>query len=219
MIAAFDKKVPCIHESAYIAPNAMVCGDVTVGPDARIMFGAQIIAAGKPITVGARSVVMENAVLRSTVDRALVIGRSCLVGPTAHLVGCTLEEGVFVATGAAIFHGAYLCSGAEVRIRGVVHLKTRLDKDAVVPIGWVAAGDPTRILPPNDHDAIWAAQEPLNFPLTAYGLERSEASVGAVTRRLCERLPKDKLPAEVEDIKGPGYIYARDDTEQKEERR
>jgi len=43
----------------------------------------------------------------------------------------------------------------------------------MVPIGWVAVGDPAHILPPDQHDAIWAIQKPLDFPATAYGLSRS----------------------------------------------
>jgi carbonic anhydrase/acetyltransferase-like protein (isoleucine patch superfamily) len=54
------------------------------------------------------------------------IGSNCLIGPNAHLVGCTLEDCVFVATGVSIFHGAKLDYGAEVRINGVVHLRTSL---------------------------------------------------------------------------------------------
>ena len=45
---------------------------------------------------------------------------------------------MFVATGAAIFHGAVLGRGSEVRVHATVHLRTRLEPGAVVPIGWVA---------------------------------------------------------------------------------
>ena len=61
-----------------------------------------------------------------------------------------------------------------MRINGVVHLKTRLPADATVPIGWVAVGDPAAILPPDQHDRIWAIQEKLDFPQTIFGLARPE---------------------------------------------
>jgi len=77
---------------------------------------------------------------------------------------------------------------SEVRINGVVHLRTELPADATVPIGWVAVGTPATILPPNNHDAIWAIQKPLNFPLTAYGIDRSEASMVNITERMAEFL-------------------------------
>ena len=83
-----------------------------------------------------------------------------------------MGDGCFLATGAALFPGARLGEGAEVRIHVVVHVNTALEAGAVVPIGWVAVGDPARILPPGAHDEIWAVQEGLDFPGTVYGLPR-----------------------------------------------
>ena len=77
-----------------------------------------------------------------------------------------------LATGATVFNGAVVGEGAEVRINGTVHLLTELPPFATVPIGWVAVGRPAEILPPGDHDRIWALQEPLNFPKEVFGLER-----------------------------------------------
>ena len=167
-----------------MAPNAVVCGDVKVGADCRILFGAQVIAEGGSITLGHECIVMENAVLRSTVRHSLRIGNNCLVGPNAHVVGCTIEDEVFIATGAAIFHAAHLGKGSEVRINGVVHLKSRLSPGDTVPIGWVAVGDPATILPPGKHEEIWAIQKPLNFPLTVYGIDRADADMIKITRGL-----------------------------------
>ena len=104
------------------------------------------------------------------------------------MAGCTIEDEVFVATGAAEFHGAQLGKGCEVRINGVVHIKTHVPAGETVPIGWVAVGDPAEILPPEAHDRIWAAQKPLNFPLTVYGIDRSEADMVKITQRLSASL-------------------------------
>jgi carbonic anhydrase/acetyltransferase-like protein (isoleucine patch superfamily) len=188
MLLTHEGRTPLIHPTAYVAPNAMICGDVTVGANCRILFGAQLIAEGGSIAVGDECIVMENAVLRSTARHALRIGSNCLVGPHAHVVGCTIEDQVFIATGAAVFHAAHLGKGCEVRINGVVHLRTRLAPGATVPIGWVAVGDPATLLPASEHDAIWAIQKPLDFPLTAYGFERADADMIKITRRLAESL-------------------------------
>jgi carbonic anhydrase/acetyltransferase-like protein (isoleucine patch superfamily) len=131
---------------------------------------------------------MENAVLRSSHRHPLTIGNNCLIGPNAHVVGCTVEDEVFIATGAAIFHAARLGKGSEVRINGVVHLRSHLAAGQTVPIGWIAVGDPAQLLPPGEHERIWALQKPLNFPLTVYGLDRGEATMEAITRRLSETL-------------------------------
>jgi carbonic anhydrase/acetyltransferase-like protein (isoleucine patch superfamily) len=133
-------------------------------------------------------IVLENAVIRSTMRHLTRIGDYCLVGPNAHLAGCTVQNEVFIATGAAIFHGAFLGARSEIRINGVVHLKTKLPNDTIVSIGWVAVGDPATLLPPDEHEKIWAMQKPLNFPLAVYGIDRSEASMKKVTDRMAQML-------------------------------
>ena len=188
MLLTHAGKSPDIDPDASIAPNAVICGDVRIGPGCRVLFGAQIIAEGGSIHIGNECIIMENAVLRSSARHDLRIGNNCLIGPNTHLVGCTVEDEVFIATGAAVFHAAHLGKGCEVRINGVVHLKTRVAAGATVPIGWVAVGDPAQILPASEHERIWALQEPLNFPLTVYGLERSEASMVKITRGLSATL-------------------------------
>ena len=181
-------KSPVVDPTAYVAPNAVVCGDVTIGPGVRIMFGAQVIAEGGSIKIGRECIVMENAVLRSSAAHPLTIGTNCLVGPNAHVVGSTIENEVFLATGCAVFHGSHIGSGAEVRVNGVVHLKTRVTPGATVPIGWVAVGNPAQVFPASEHEAIWKVQEPLNFPLTVYGFERGDASMTKITQRLSQAL-------------------------------
>jgi len=188
MLITHDGHTPRVHPEATIAPNAVICGDVEIGAGTRVLFGAQVIAEGGSIRIGSECIVMENAVLRSTARHPLRIGDNCLVGPHAHLVGCTVDHEVFIATGASIFHGAHLSRGCEVRINAVVHIRTELEPGDLVPIGWVAVGNPAHILPPDQHEAIWQVQGPLNFPLTAYGLDRSQASMVAITRGLSQRL-------------------------------
>ena len=181
-------KSPIVDPTAFVAPNAVVCGDVSIGPGVRIMFGAQVIAEGGSISIGGECIVMENAVLRSSAAHSLCIGSNCLVGPNAHVVGSTIENEVFLATGCAVFHGSHIGAGAEVRINGVVHLKTHVAPGATVPIGWVAVGNPAQLFPASDHEAIWKVQEPLNFPLAVYGFERSEANMIKITQRLSQAL-------------------------------
>jgi hypothetical protein len=70
---------------------------------------------------------------------------------------------------------AHLGRGVEVRINGVVHLRTDLPAETVVPIGWVAVGRPFVILPPEKHAEIWAIQKTLDFPGFVYGVSRVAA--------------------------------------------
>jgi carbonic anhydrase/acetyltransferase-like protein (isoleucine patch superfamily) len=182
-------KTPRVHETAYVAPSETVCGDVNIAAHARILHGACVVAEGGSIDLGRYCIVLENAVIRSTARYSTSIADHVLIGPHAHVVGCTLEQEVFVATGASVFHGARVGARSEIRVNGVVHLRTQLDSDTIVPIGWVAVGDPTVIQPPNEHERIWAAQEPLNFPLSVYGIDRpppGESAMPEITRRLAD---------------------------------
>ena len=199
MLLTHQGRSPLIDPSAYVAPTATVCGDVVIGADCRIMHGASIVAEGGRIETGACCIIMENAVIRSTARHTTRIGRHCLIGPNAHLVGCHLEDEVFVATGAAIFHGATLGRGSEVRIHGVVHLQSRLPPGEIVPIGWVAVGNPVTILPSDRHGEIWAIQQPLNFPLVAYGFDRQDASMRRVTESLSKILTSHRDDSIVSD--------------------
>jgi hypothetical protein len=75
-----------------------------------------------------------------------------------------------------------------VRIHAVLHVKSRLEAGATVPIGWVAVGNPARIFSPNQQDEIWAVQKPLNLPLKVYGDDREEADMQKITGRLAQAL-------------------------------
>jgi carbonic anhydrase/acetyltransferase-like protein (isoleucine patch superfamily) len=165
-------KRPSIDPSAYVAPTAVVCGDVRIGADARVLFGAVLSGEDGYVEVGQRCVVMESALLRGRAAHPVLIGDDVLVGPQAHVNGAVVGAGCFLATGAALFPGASLGAGCEVRVHGVVHVNTVLAEGTTVPIGWVAAGDPAQLFSPDRHDELWEVQRPLDFPGTVYGVER-----------------------------------------------
>ena len=178
---------PSIDLEVYVAPTAVVSGDVTIGAGSRILHGAVLTAEGGPVTLGRNCVVMENAVLRGTRRHPLHIGDHVLVGPRASLSGCTIDDECFLATGATVFNGARIGHGAEVRVNGVVHVNSVVPEGEVVPIGWVAVGDPAEILPPDAHDRIWPIQRALDFPGTVWGLPR-HTPLAAVLERYTRAL-------------------------------
>ena len=175
--------VPEIDPSAHVAPTAVVCGAVRIGPGARILFGAVLTAEDGQVSVGARSVVMENAVLRGRAGHPVVVGDDVLVGPHAHVNGAGVGDGCFLATGAALFPGCVAGAGSEVRIHGVVQVNTVLPPGTTVPIGWVAVGDPARIYPPGQHEQIWEIQESLDFPGTVYGVTGDTPAAERMSRQ------------------------------------
>ena len=167
-------KRPRVDRTSRIAPTAVLCGDVTVGANCSIGFGAVLTAESGPITIGANCVVMDTAVIRGVRNASVSIGDNVLIGPRAYLTGCTVADNAFLATGTTVFNGATIGERAEVRINGIVHIRTAVPADAVIPLGWIAVGDPAEILPPQEHDRIWAIQQALDFPGFVFGVDRPE---------------------------------------------
>ena len=175
-----------IAESALVAPSAVVSGDVTIGAGSRVLHGAVLTGDSGPIEIGEDVLVMENAVLRGRAGHPLRIGDAVLVGPHAHLNGTTIEDEVFIATGVSTFAGALVGTRSELRVNSVLRVNSTLPPDSVVPIGWIAAGDPAQLFSPDRHDELWAVQEPLDFPGTMYGVPRGTL-MREIMRRQSER--------------------------------
>ncbi|HEY8296788.1 MAG TPA: hypothetical protein VIG32_02025, partial [Candidatus Baltobacteraceae bacterium] len=175
MIISSGTKKPVIHASAFVAPSATISGDVTIEEGCAVLAGAVITSEGAPVVVGANSVIMENAVLKGSGGSAsqfpLTIGESCIVGPTAYLVGATIEPGCFIATGAKIFNGAIVEESAGVALGAIVHVNTRVAAGTRVPMGHIAFGDPATIYSP---DRAGEVHERLAFFETVFNLPQSD---------------------------------------------
>lgn len=163
---------PVVPASAYVAPSAVVCGAVVLGERTRVLHGGVLTAEDGEVRVGDDVVVMENALVRGRGTHPAVLGDAVLVGPHAHVNGATIEDEVFVATGAALFPGSVAGAGSELRINSVLHVNSRLRPRTVVPIGWIAVGDPAELFSPDRHDELWEVQRDLDFPGTVYGVPR-----------------------------------------------
>ena len=196
MLVEHEGRAPHVDPGAWIAPTAVLCGDVRVAAGARVLWNAVLVDDGAPVELGEQAIVMEHALLRGRAEHPVRIGAHVIVGPHAHVNGVLVGEGAFIATGAALFPGARIGAGAEVRVNGVVHVNSVLAKGAVVPIGWVAVGDPAQLFSPDRHDEIWAVQEGLDFPGTVYGLPRSAPPTERMHRQ-SEWFGEHRLDAEV----------------------
>ena len=172
MILTHRGERPAIPESAYVAPSAVLCGAVTLGERVRVLHGAVLTAEDGEIWIGDDVVIMENALVRGRSRHPASVGDSVLIGPHAHLNGATVEDEVFIATGASLFPGSVAGRGSELRINSVLHVNSRLAADTVIPIGWVAVGDPAQLFSPDRHEELWAIQRDLDFPGTVYGVPR-----------------------------------------------
>ena len=191
MLIEHQSKRPRIDPTAYVAPTAVICGDVTIGPRTHISFGAVIEAHGAPVRIGAQCVIRENLNIRSTSRNPVEIGDHVLIGPLSSLKGCVVEDECFLATGVRIYQGAVIGRRTEVRIDGVVHVRSVLPPSSLVPIKWLAVGNPATIFPPDKHAEIDAVLSRMNFPQEVYGLERqADSGVDMDMKELTRRVTR-----------------------------
>jgi carbonic anhydrase/acetyltransferase-like protein (isoleucine patch superfamily) len=140
-IYALDDQVPAIDPNAYVHPDAVVIGSVTIGPGSSVWPGAVLRGDDGYIVVGARSCIQDNSVLHTTAEHPTIVGDDCVIGHIVHLEGCTIESGAMVANGAIVLHRSVVRSGAIVAANAVVLY------DVDVPSGAIAVGAPATIKP------------------------------------------------------------------------
>lgn len=120
----------------YLAPNATVVGDVTLGEYVNIWYGAVLRGDNGPIVVGSGTNIQDNAVLHDPVT----LGRNCTVGHGAIVHGCTIGDNCLIGMGAVVLNGAVLEEGCIVGAGAVVTGKIK------APAGSVLLGNPARIV-------------------------------------------------------------------------
>ncbi len=128
-------------------PDAVIIGDVSLGPDASIWPGAVLRGDYGTIIVGARTSVQDGTVIHAGPGFPTVVGRGCVIGHLAHLEGCTLDDDCLVGSGSVVLHHAVIRSGATVGANAVV--PNRME----VPSGALAVGVPA-ILRPGKSDPV-----------------------------------------------------------------
>ena len=104
----------------WIAPGASLIGDVRLGMDVGVWFGAVLRGDNEPIAVGARSNIQDMCVLHTDMGYPLTIGDDCTVGHGAILHGCTVEEGSLIGLGAVLLDGARVGRGSLVGARALI---------------------------------------------------------------------------------------------------
>ncbi len=133
--------VPVVDHRAYVHPDAVVIGDVTIGAEASVWPGAVLRGDFGTITIGARSSVQDGTVIHAGPGFPTTVGDGCVIGHLAHLEGCTLEDDCLVGSGSVVLHHALVGSGATVGANAVV------PNNMHVPPGALALGVPATIRP------------------------------------------------------------------------
>ena len=108
VLYALGDRRPNLSPTAWVAPSAELIGDVVLGAEASIWFGAVIRADNTAITIGARSNVQDGAMLHSDPDAPLSVVEDCTIGHHAILHGCTIGARVLVGMGAIILNHAVI---------------------------------------------------------------------------------------------------------------
>ena len=146
---ALDGIAPEIDpDVAWIAPTAVLVGQVVVKADAGIWFGVVARGDNEPITIGARSNVQENVVLHTDMGFPLTIGAGCTIGHKAMLHGCIIGDNTLIGMGATVLNGAVI--GRDCLI-GAGALIT---EGKVIPDGSLVVGVPAKVIRQLDAEAI-----------------------------------------------------------------
>ncbi|MCW2997851.1 MAG: hypothetical protein JWN65_1400 [Solirubrobacterales bacterium] len=139
-VYALGELVPEIDPDAYVHPDAVVIGSVSIAAEASIWPTAVLRGDFGRIVVGPRSSVQDGTVIHAGTDYATVIGRSCVVGHNAYLEGCVIEDEALVGSMASVLPHARIGAGAVVAAGAVVTAGTH------VPSRAMALGVPVRIV-------------------------------------------------------------------------
>ncbi|WP_431284737.1 gamma carbonic anhydrase family protein [Humitalea sp. 24SJ18S-53] len=117
---ALDDLTPNLPEAYWIAPDAHVIGQVTLGKDVGIWFGAVLRGDNEPIVLGEGTNIQEGAMLHVDAGFPMTIGAHCTIGHHAILHGCTVGEGSLIGMGATILNGAKIGRGCLVGANALV---------------------------------------------------------------------------------------------------
>lgn len=139
MIIEYRGKRPKIAPSAFVAPTAVLIGDVEVGDQSSIWFGTVIRGDNGPIRIGARTSIQDNAVVHVSERGGTHIGDDVTVGHCAVMEDCRIERYALIGSNATLLNGCTIGEGALIAAGSVV------GENAAIPARVVAAGAPARV--------------------------------------------------------------------------
>ena len=127
---------PADGDQFWVADSACVIGNVLLGRDSSVWFGAVVRGDNEPIEIGARTNIQDNAVLHTDPGAPLTIGPGCTVGHRATLHGCTIGEGSLIGIGASVLNRAVIGKNVLIGAHALV------TEGKVIPDGSVVMGAP-----------------------------------------------------------------------------
>lgn len=138
-IYALGEAEPDIHPDAYVHPDAVVIGSVTLGSEASVWPTAVLRGDDGHIVVGARTSIQDGSIIHTTRRQPTVIGNDCTVGHNVHIEAATIADHVLISSGSVVLNGARVDEGAVVAAGAVVSPRFH------VPARTMARGVPATI--------------------------------------------------------------------------
>jgi carbonic anhydrase/acetyltransferase-like protein (isoleucine patch superfamily) len=126
MIIEYNQIVPTIEKNVYIAPTAVVIGDVTIGDNASIWFNAVLRGDMAPIKIGANTNIQDNCTVHTDFGKPAIIGDHVTVGHNAVVHGCTIDAGSLIGIGAIVLNDAHVMEQTVVAAGAVVREGARV---------------------------------------------------------------------------------------------
>jgi carbonic anhydrase/acetyltransferase-like protein (isoleucine patch superfamily) len=140
-IYALGDAVPSVDPSAYVHPDAVIIGAVTIGPESSIWPGAVLRGDHGTIRIGARTSIQDGSIIHTTPQWPTIVGDECVVGHLVHLEGCTVADRVLVGS------GSIMLNRSAAQSLSIVGAAALVAEDMEVPSGYLALGVPARIRP------------------------------------------------------------------------
>jgi carbonic anhydrase/acetyltransferase-like protein (isoleucine patch superfamily) len=137
-LVELDGMAPTVGRDVWLAPTAVLIGDVRVGDRANIWFGTVIRGDFSYIEIGAEASIQDNAVVHCGIELPTIIGRRVTIGHGALVEGCVIEDDALVGMGAIVLHHAHVGEGAMLAAGAVV------TERATAPAGMLTAGVPAK---------------------------------------------------------------------------
>ena len=134
MLIEYRGKTPRVAASAFVAPTAILIGDVDVDEEATIWFGAILRADNGAIRIGARASVQDNAVVHAHENTVTSVGADATVGHCAVLENCTIDRGALIGSNAVVLDGARVKEHAVISAGSVVTVGSQIDP-SVIAVG------------------------------------------------------------------------------------
>jgi carbonic anhydrase/acetyltransferase-like protein (isoleucine patch superfamily) len=139
---------PIIAKDVFVAPGALIIGDVTILEGASIWYNSVVRGDSAPIVIGRRTNIQDNCTLHVDPDAPLTIGDECTIGHNAVVHGATLGDHVLVAMNAVVL------SHAEVGSQTIIGACALVGEHKHIPANSLALGIPARVTRPLTEDEL-----------------------------------------------------------------